>query len=50
MKAWKNLFLEMLMRFQVMNLNTVMESLKGIDIVKSWPCPGQEYNLFYWAT
>ena len=24
-------------------------SLKGIDIVKSWPGPGQKYNLLYLA-
>ena len=24
-------------------------SLKGIDIVKSWPGPGQTYNLLYLA-
>ena len=23
------------------------ESLKGIDMVKSWPGPGQKYNLLY---
>ena len=31
--------------FGAKNLSGV--SLKGIDMVKSWPGPGQKYNLLY---